>query len=160
MAEAGLDALVITSSAVGQWFTSAAEPHEWHDQLPGPLAWYILTPMDDYLFMTPTTAGEHMNTTRRSTWVTHILPIVERAAVAARRAVGSGADAADLRATRSGAGRLGFELGDCMTLGVSVNDFLALRDLMPDAACRRLAGHSPADERPHPLRDRAHPQGV
>ena len=28
-------------------------------------------------------------------------------------------------------GRLGFELGDCMTLGLSVNDFLRLRELMP-----------------------------
>ncbi len=30
-------------------------------------------------------------------------------------------------------GRLGFELGDCMTLGLSVNDFLRLRDLLPQA---------------------------
>ena len=79
MSEAGLDALVITSGAVGQWFTSAVEPHEWHDQCPARVAWYVLTPTSDVLCMTPTTAGEHMNTTRRLTWVTDILPIVERA---------------------------------------------------------------------------------
>ena len=28
MSETGLEALVITSGAVGQWFTSAAEPHD------------------------------------------------------------------------------------------------------------------------------------
>ena len=31
-------------------------------------------------------------------------------------------------------GRLGFELGDCMTLGLSFNDFMELRELMPGAA--------------------------
>ena len=70
MAEAGLDALVITSSGVGQWFTSLAEPHEWHDRCPARSAWFILTQDGDYLYMAPTSCGEHFNTTRRSTWVT------------------------------------------------------------------------------------------
>ncbi|MBV9544501.1 MAG: M24 family peptidase [Chloroflexi bacterium] len=78
MARANLDALVITSSAVGQWFTSFREPHEWHDICQSRSAWYILTHTGDYLYMTPTAGGEHFNTTRRSTWVTNIRSIVER----------------------------------------------------------------------------------
>src|SRR5581483_3996371 len=78
MAAADLDALVITSSAVGRWFTSRHEPHEWHDQCQARSTWYILTQTGDYLYMPPTTAGEHFNTTRRSTWVTNIRAIVER----------------------------------------------------------------------------------
>jgi Xaa-Pro aminopeptidase len=93
----------------------------------------VLTDVDDYLLMTPTTNGEHLNTTRRSTWVTHLLPLVERAewprvelwdirqipAIFARLGLSSA--------------RLGFELGDCTTLGLTVNDFLALRELMTRA---------------------------
>src|SRR5262245_27161020 len=79
IAQENLDALVITSSAVGQWFTSALEPHEWHDRCPSRSAWFILTHDADYLYMTPTAAGEHFNTTRRSTWVTHVRGIAERA---------------------------------------------------------------------------------
>ena len=30
-------------SVVGHWFTSAAEPHEWHDRCQARVAWYILT---------------------------------------------------------------------------------------------------------------------
>ncbi|MCC2626429.1 MAG: peptidase [Thermomicrobiales bacterium] len=140
MTEAGLDALVITSGAVGQWFTSAAEPHEWHDQCPARAAWYVLTPTDDVLYMTPTTAGEHMNTTRRSTWVTHILPIVER--VEWPRVELWDLEQMPQIFTRLNLerGRLGFELGDCMTLGLSVNDFMALQTLLPQA---RLSDASP-----------------
>jgi Xaa-Pro aminopeptidase len=140
MAEARLDALVITSGVVGQWFTSIAEPHEWHDRCQARSAWFILTDADDYLFMTPTTAGEHMNTTRRSTWVTHILPIVERTEWPR-------VELWDLRQMpqifkRLGLSqsRLGFELGDCMTLGLSVNDYLTLRALLPEA---RMVDASP-----------------
>ncbi len=133
MATAGLDALVITSSSVGQWFTSMLEPHEWHDHCPARSAWYILTPSDDYLYMTPTSAGEHFNTTRRSTWVTHIRSIVERAPWP-RHEIWALEQMprifADLGLQR---GRLGFELGDCMTLGISINDYLRLRDLMREA---------------------------
>jgi Xaa-Pro aminopeptidase len=66
MARAGLDALVVTSGSVGQWFTSALEPHEWHDRCAARSAWFVLTHDEDYLYMTPTTGGEHFNTTRRS----------------------------------------------------------------------------------------------
>ncbi len=57
MVREGLDALVLTSSAVGQWFTSFTEPHEWHDRCGSRSAWYILTPTGDYLDMTPTAGG-------------------------------------------------------------------------------------------------------
>ncbi len=134
MAADQLDALVITSGAIGHWFTSALEPHEWHDQCPARSAWYILTPSADYLYMTPTMAGEHFNTARRSTWVGEIRAIVERpvwprvenwALEQIPEIFG------DLGLRRC---RLGFELGDCMTLGLSVNDFLRLRELLPRAS--------------------------
>jgi Xaa-Pro aminopeptidase len=133
MEDADLDALVITSGVVGQWFTSAAEPHEWHDRCQARVAWYILTATDDYLFMTPTTAGEHMNTTRRTTWVTHILPIVERAESPRVELWDLGQIPQIFQRLNLARGRLGFELGDCMTLGLSVNEFLALQSMLPDA---------------------------
>jgi Xaa-Pro aminopeptidase len=128
----GLDALVITSSSVGQWFTSRLEPHCWHDQVQSRSAWYILTHSGDYLYMTPTN-NRHFNTTRRSIWVTEIRPIVERSAWPRTeiwdieqmpRAF------AELGLER---GRLGFELGDNMTLGIGINDFLRFRELLPNA---------------------------
>jgi Xaa-Pro aminopeptidase len=133
MAVAHLDALVITSSAIGRWFTSMTEPHEWHDGCPARSTWFIVTHSDDYLYMTPTAAGEHFNTTRRSTWVRHIRAIVERSSWP--RVENWNLEQvpdifADLGLSR---GRLGFELGDCMTLGLNVNDFLRLRDLLPHA---------------------------
>jgi len=133
MATEGLDALVITSGLIGQWFTSAAAPHEWHDRCQSRSAWYILTPNDDCLLMTPTTAGEHMNTTRRSTWVSTILPLSERSAWP--RAEIWDIDQIPEILARLGlaSGRMGFELGDCMTVGLSVNDLLRLRELMPRA---------------------------
>ena len=133
MAAAGIDALVITSGEVGQWFTSAASPHEWHDRVQARSTWYILTDQDDYLCMPPTTAGEHMNTARRVTWVSTILPIVEKTEWPR-------AELWDLRQMpqifkRIGLerARLGFELGDCMTLGLSYNDFNTLKTLMTEA---------------------------
>ncbi len=133
MAGAGFDALVITTSVVGQWFTSTLEPHEWHDRCQSRSAWYVLTHDGDYLYMTPTTAGEHFNTTRRSTWVTHIRAIVERAEWP-RHEIWDLRQIPEIFAElRLAHGRLGFELGDCMTLGLSVNDFLRLRELMPGA---------------------------
>ena len=133
MAREGLDALVITSSTIGGWFTSFIEPHEWHDRCQARSAWFILTPRDDYLYMTPTACGEHFNTTRRSTWVTHIRAIVERASWP-RHEIWDITQMpwvfAELGLER---GRLGFELGDCMTLGISFNDFGRLRQLMPQA---------------------------
>jgi Xaa-Pro aminopeptidase len=133
MRAAGLDALVITSGAVGQWFTSVLEPHEWHDRCQSRSAWYILTPDSDYLYMTPTTAGEHFNTTRRSTWVTHIRAIVERTTWPRHEIWDLDQMPGVFAELGLSRGRLGFELGDCMTLGVSVADFLRLRELMPSA---------------------------
>jgi Xaa-Pro aminopeptidase len=124
---------VITSSGVGHWFTSFLEPHEWHDLCQARSAWFILTHAGDYLYMTPTGGGEHFNTTRRSTWVTHIRAIVERFEWP-RHEIWDLQQMpqifAELGLKR---GRLGFELGDCMTLGITVSDFLRLRDLMPGA---------------------------
>jgi len=133
MAAAGLDALVITSSGIGQWFTSFAEPHEWHDRCPSRSTWYILTPTEDYLYMTPTAGGEHFNTTRRSTWVTYIGAIVERTPWPRCEIWDLAQMPLIFAALGLARGRLGFELGDCMTLGLSVNDYLRLRDLLPEA---------------------------
>ena len=133
MAQEGLDALVITTSLNGHWFTSFLEPHEWHDQCQARSAWFILTPTDDYLYMTPTACGEHFNTTRRSTWVTHIRAIVERTHWPRYEIwdiVQMPWVFADLGLER---GRLGFELGDCMTMGITFSDFMRLRELMPHA---------------------------
>ena len=130
---AGLDALVITSSAVGQWFTSALEPHEWHDQCSARSCWFILTPDRDVLLMTATAQGEHFNTTRRATWVSDIRAVVERADPSRWETWDLAQMPPIFAELGLRNGRLGFELGDCMTLGLSVNDFLRLRDLMPAA---------------------------
>jgi Xaa-Pro aminopeptidase len=136
MAQADLDALVITSSPVGQWFTSRLEPHEWHDRCQARSAWYILTHAADYLFMTPSAGGEHFNTTRRSTHVGTIRAIVERIdpAEQPRFEIWGLAQIPQIFTELGlGRGRLGFELGDCMTLGITVNDFLWLREQMAPA---------------------------
>jgi Xaa-Pro aminopeptidase len=136
-----LDALVITSSTIGRWFTGRLEPHEWHDLCQTRSTWYILTPDRDCLFMPPTTGGEHFSTTRRSTWVHEISGVVERTEWPRWElwAVEQVPEMlAELGVDR---GRLGFELGDCMTLGISVNDFLRLRELLPHA---ELADAAPA----------------
>ncbi len=144
MAQEELDALIVTSSEVGQWFTSFLEPHSWHDQCQARSAWYILTATDDYLYITPTAAGGHFNTTRRSTWVTHIRPIIERACWPRCEIW----DIAQVPWVFAGLGlergRLGFELGDCMTMGISFNDFTRLRELIPQA---RLVDGSPVIRR-------------
>jgi Xaa-Pro dipeptidase len=141
MSAHSLDALVVTSSAIGQWFTGRFEPHEWHDQCQARSTWYIVTPESDCLCMPPTTGGEHLNTTRRSTWVSEITAIAEVAEPPRTElwALEQMPEIfADLGVAR---GRLGFELGDCMTLGITTNDFLRLRELMPDA---QLVDASPA----------------
>ena len=144
MARVNLDALVITSSAVGQWFTSAREPHEWHDRCQARSTWFILTHDDDYLYMSPTAHGEHFNTTRRSTWVSHIRGIAERSTWPRTEIWAIEQMPGIFKALGLERGRLGFELGDCMTLGLNVNDFLRLRDLMPSA---ELVDGSPAIRR-------------
>jgi len=153
MASHALDALVITSSVVGRWFTSMLEPHEWHDLCQARSAWFILTYDRDLLYMTPTTAGEHFNTTRRSTWVSQIRAIVERTEGPRWELWDVAQMAGVLSELGLERGRLGFELGDCMTLGMSVHDFLRLRDLLPRAqlvdggpAIRRLMSiHTPEE---------------
>src|SRR5262245_42773216 len=134
MARTGLDALVITTQAVGHWFTSRLEPHEWHDRCQSRSAWYVLTHERDVLFMTPTSGGEHFSTTRRSIWVSDIRRIVERAPWPRREIWNVEQMAQELSELGLGRGRLGFELGDCMTLGLSFNDFSRLRELMPSAS--------------------------
>jgi Xaa-Pro dipeptidase len=132
MARAQLDALVITSSQVGTWFTGRDEPHSWHDRVPSRSTWFILTPDDDYLYMTPTN-NHNFASARRATWVSHVREIVERTAWPRVEIWGLGQMPgifAELGLARS---RLGFELGDTMTLGLSVNDFLALREVMASA---------------------------
>jgi len=133
MAAADLDALVITTNLVGRWFTSVREPHEWHDLCQARFAMYVLTQERDVLFMTPSAGGEHFNTTRRSTHVSEIRAIVERATPprveiwALEQLPGIFAELGLEEA------RIGFELGDCMTLGMSFLDFCRLKDLMPKA---------------------------
>lgn len=133
MVEHDLDALAITTHLVGHWFTSDLEPHEWHDRCQARSAWYILTSTDDCVFMTPTAQGEHFSTTRRSVWVNRIHGIAERMQ-AGRNEIW---DIRQMPSIFAGlglkAGRIGFELGDCMTLGMSFNDFVRLRELMPEA---------------------------
>ena len=133
MAEVGLDALVITTQAVGHWFTSSLEPHEWHDCCPSRSAWFILTPDNDYLYMTPTAGGEHFNTTRRSVWVSNVRAIVERVSSPRAEIWCIEQMLGIFRNLGLDNARLGFELGDCMTLGLSFNDFISLRDMMPEA---------------------------
>ncbi len=143
MARAGLDAMVVTSGWVGRWFTGRDEPHSWHDEVPSRSTWYILTPDDDYLYMTPTN-NHNFASARRGTWVSHVREIVERTEWP--RIEIWGLDQipgifAELGLARS---RLGFELGDTMTLGLSVNDFLRLRELLASA---QLVDASPAIRR-------------
>lgn len=133
MTLADLDALVVTSSSVGRWFTSLREPHEWHDICPARVALYVLTHDRDVLFMTPTAGGEHFATTRRLTHVSEIRAIVERSPTPRHELWGIEQLPIWLRDLGVSRGRIGFELGDCMTLGLSVHDFLRLQELMPEA---------------------------
>jgi Xaa-Pro aminopeptidase len=132
MARANLDALVITSSQVGSWFTGRDEPHSWHDQVPSRSTWFIVTPDDDYLYMTPTN-NHNFASARRATWVSHVREIVERTEWPRVEIWGLGQIPGIFAELGLSRGRLGFELGDTMTLGISVNDFLALRELMAGA---------------------------
>lgn len=133
MAAEQLDAIVITSSSVGQWFTGRLEPHAWHDLVQARSAWFILTADGDYLYTTPTN-NRHFNTVRRSVWVSEIRPIVERAPWPRTEIWDIDQFQGVFEELELARGRLGFELGDNMTLGIGVNDFLRLRDLLPDAS--------------------------
>lgn len=152
LAAANLDALVITSAAVGQWFTSHLEPHAWHDQVQSRSAWYIVTPDADVLLSTPTN-NVHFNTLRRAIWVREIRALVERAPWPRTEIWDIAQVAQHLEDLGLASGRLGFELGDNMSLGIGVNDFLKLRELLPGAqlvdggpAIRRLMSiHTPLE---------------
>ncbi|MFN8526541.1 MAG: Xaa-Pro peptidase family protein [Chloroflexota bacterium] len=133
MAQHGLDALAITSSGVGYWFTGRPEPHSWHDRVAARSAWFVLTADRDVLLCAPTN-NQHLDAVRRSVWVTDVLPLVERAAWPRREMWGLEQIPYRLRQIGIESGRLGFELGDCMTLGISFNDFERLRELLPRAA--------------------------
>ncbi len=133
MVRADLDALVITSSVVGRWFTSAHEPHSWHDQACCRSAWYILTADADYLFATPTN-NHNLNTQRRATWITHVRPLVERSPWPRSEIWGIDQIPPIFHELGLNRKRLGFELGEEMTLGISFNDFLRLRELLPNAS--------------------------
>ena len=143
MARAGLDALVITSGQVGRWFTGRDEPHSWHDDVPSRSTWYILTPAQDYLYMTPTN-NHNFASARRSTWVSEVREIVERTEWPRVEIWGLGQMPRIFAGLGLARSRLGFELGDTMTLGLNVNDFLQLRELMAGA---ELADASPAIRR-------------
>jgi Xaa-Pro aminopeptidase len=132
MARARLDALVITSSQVGAWFTGRDEPHSWHDRVPSRSTWFILTRDDDYLYMTPTN-NHNFASARRATWVSQVREIVERTEWPRVEIWGLGQMPGIFAELGLGRSRLGFELGDTMTLGLSVNDFLALRERMAGA---------------------------
>ena len=143
MARGGLDALVITSGQVGRWFTGRDEPHSWHDDVPSRSTWYILTPAQDYLYMTPTN-NHNFASARRSTWVSEVREIVERTEWPRVEIWGLGQMPRIFAGLGLARSRLGFELGDTMTLGLNVNDFLQLRELMAGA---ELVDASPAIRR-------------
>src|SRR5262249_9813861 len=143
MAHAGLDALVITTGRVGRWFTGPDEPHSWHGDVPSGSPWSILTPADAYLYMTPTN-NHNFASARRGTWVSEIREIVERTEWPRVEIWGLGQMPGIFASLGLARGRLGFELGDTMTLGLSVNDFLQLRELMAEA---ELVDASPAIRR-------------
>jgi Xaa-Pro aminopeptidase len=128
----GIDALVITSHSVGQWFTTRGEPHAWHDQVQARSVWFILTPDRDVLLSTPTN-NTHFSALRRAIWVGEIRPIVERAPWPRTEIWDIRQIADEFRRLGLAGTRLAFELGDNMTLGITVNDYLRLRELLPDA---------------------------
>src|SRR5207245_1909897 len=87
----------------------------------------------DYLYTTPTN-NTHFSAVRRSIWVSEIRPIVERAAWPRTEIWDIGQMPSVFEELGLERHRLGFELGDNMTLGIGVNDFLRLRELMPNAS--------------------------
>ncbi len=130
----GLDALVVCSSDNGRYFTSRDQPHKWHDRVRTRAAFFILTMDDDYLYLTPTHGGENLNTARKRTWVTNIGSVVERHEDKDRlEQWGLEWMTRAFKELRLDKARLGWELGDCQTLGISYNDLNEFRRLMPEA---------------------------
>jgi Xaa-Pro aminopeptidase len=148
----GIDALVITSSAIGQWFTGTLEPHSWHDKVSSRATLYILMPDADYLYITPTN-NHNFATSRRMTWVSEVREIVERTEWPRVEIWGLGQIAEIFGELGIDGARLGFELGDTMTLGLSFNDFCALRESLDRARIvdassllrRLMAVHTPLE---------------
>lgn len=133
MAAAGLDALVITSSTHARHFTGESEPHEWHDRCPVRISYFVLTGREEHLWLNPGMGGEHLSTARRMTRVPNLHPTLERAGGSRMEIWQVEQLATSLADLGLGARRLGFELGDCTTLGMSYLDFERLRRLMPAA---------------------------
>ena len=134
MATAELDALVVMNSHHGTHFTGETEPHEWHDRCPARATWYILTATEDHLWLNPGMSGEHFSSARQKSRVTHLHAMVERGETTDRMEVW---DVRQLALAISdlglGKSKLGFELGDCTSLGMSYLDFERLRALLPGA---------------------------
>ncbi|HKM79074.1 MAG TPA: Xaa-Pro peptidase family protein [Candidatus Bathyarchaeia archaeon] len=129
----GIDALVVTTSTNGSYFTSKDRPHEWHNLCQTRAAFYILTIDNDYLYMTPGLGGEHLNSARRRTWVTNIRSVLERFRDNDRIELWSIEYMVEsFKELGLSKARLGWELGDCQTLGMSYNDFNEFRRRMPD----------------------------
>lgn len=144
-----LDAIVICSSANGRYFTCNNQPHEWHDLCQTRAAFFILTMDEDYLYMTPTMGGEHQNTARKRTWVTNIRSVVERFERKDRVEIwGIKWMVKAFKELGLDKARLGWELGDCQTLGICYNDFNEFKRLMPKA---RFLDASPIFRRLHQI---------
>jgi Xaa-Pro aminopeptidase len=77
--------------------------------------------------------GEHLSTTRRATHVAELHAMVERGQAGRLEVWDVAQLAAALDGLRLGRARLGFELGDCTTLGMSYLDFERLRARLPRA---------------------------
>ncbi len=118
MVDRDLDALVVMSSRHGRHFTGDIEPHEWHDRCPARATWYLLTQTEDHIWLNPGMSGEHFSSARRMTHITHLHAMVERGETADRIEVW---DVRQLAVSLTELGlntrTLGFELGDCTTLG-------------------------------------------
>jgi Xaa-Pro aminopeptidase len=134
MAEEQLDAMVVTSSWNGRYFTGTSGPEEWHDLCPVRATFYVLTHNEDYLLMPPAMEGEHLNAARRGTWVTNIRSVVERFEWLPRYEIWDVKRMAEaFRDIGLWKSRIGWELGDCQVLGLSYNDYNHLKELMPEA---------------------------
>jgi len=130
----GLDALIVCSSTNGAYFTSRDQPRKWHDRVQTRAAFFILTMDNDYLYLTPTHGGENQNTARKRTWVTNLGSVVERHEDKDRvEQWGVEWMVKAFRELKLDKARLGWELGDCQTLGISYNDLNEFKRLMPEA---------------------------
>ncbi len=134
MLQQGLEALIVCSSSNGAYFTSRDQPRKWHDRVQTRAAFFVLTIDSDYLYLTPTHGGENQNTARKRTWVTNIRSVVERHEDRDRvEQWGVEWMVKAFKELKLDTAKLGWELGDCQTLGISYNDFNEFKRLMPGA---------------------------